>query len=254
MKVLFLGDVVGSASCDYLRTAIPRFKKENVVDAVIVNGENSAEGNGMLPFSVNHIFSSGADVITSGNHALRRKEIFKTLETTPALIRPANYHSSAPGNGFYILDKVRFKLCVINLQGRVYMDTYGNPFDVVDEILKNVDTKNIIVDFHAEATAEKIALGRYLDGRVSAVIGTHTHVQTNDARVFPGGTAYITDAGMCGGSDSILGVKAELSIKKFRTGLPVRFENDKDNISAEGVLIEINEKTGKALSIETVYI
>lgn len=252
MNILFIGDIVGSAGCEYLREVLPQYKRQRNIDIVIANGENSAEGNGMLPYSVKHILDSGADIITSGNHALRRREIFDTLDSDVPIIRPANLHPSAPGNGYYVLDKMMYKVCVINLQGTVYMDSYQNPFERVDQILKKVDTKNIIVDFHAEATAEKIALGRYLDGKVSAVIGTHTHVQTNDAKIFQNGTGYISDAGMCGGEDSVLGVKAELSIQKFRTNLPVRFENDKNNIAVNGVFLKINEKTGKTLEIETI--
>ena len=252
MKILFVGDIVGSAGCDHLRQVLPQYKKEKNIDIIIANGENSAEGNGMLPHSINHILDSGVDIVTSGNHALRRREIFDVLDTDIPLIRPANLHYSAPGRGYYILDKMKYKICVVNLQGTVYMESYQNPFERIDQILKEVDTKNIIVDFHAEATAEKIAFARYLDGKVSAVIGTHTHVQTNDARIFENGTGYITDAGMCGGENSVLGVKSELSIQKFRTNLPVRFENDKYNIVLNGVFLEIDEKTGKTISIEAI--
>ncbi|MEG1448847.1 MAG: TIGR00282 family metallophosphoesterase [Oscillospiraceae bacterium] len=254
MKVLFIGDIVGSSGCDHLRQVLPQFKREKDIDIIIANGENSAEGNGMLPHSIKHILDSGVDVVTSGNHALRRREIFETLDSDLPLIRPANLHYSAPGRGYYIIDKMKYRLCVINLQGTVYMDSYQNPFERVDQILEDVDTPNIIVDFHAEATAEKIAFGKYLDGRVSAVVGTHTHVQTNDARIFEKGTGYITDVGMCGGANSVLGVRAEISIQKFRTNLPVRFENDKNNIVLNGVYLEIDEKTGKTTKIETVNI
>lgn len=251
MKVLFLGDVVGQAGCKYIREKLPDVKHKNSIDIVIANGENSAEGNGILPHSANHLLDSGIDVLTTGNHALRRKEIFDFLDNPEEpIIRPANFHCSAAGKGYYILDKMKYSLCIINLQGTVYMDTYKNPFECVDSILKKIDTPNIIVDFHAEATAEKLAMGHYLDGKVSAVLGTHTHVQTNDCRIFKKGTGYITDAGMCGGTESILGVKAEISIHKFRTNLPVRFENDKENIRCNGVLMEINEKTGKMVSME----
>jgi metallophosphoesterase (TIGR00282 family) len=251
MKVFFIGDVVGQSGCKYIREKLPELKRKNNIDIVIANGENSAEGNGILPHSANHLLSSGIDVLTTGNHALRRKEIFEVMddENYP-IIRPANFHFSAPGRGYYILDKMKYSLCIINLQGTVYMDTYKNPFECVDSILKKVDTPNIIVDFHAEATAEKLALGHYLDGKVSAVLGTHTHVQTNDCRLFENGTAYITDVGMCGGKDSILGVKAEISVQKFRTNMPIRFENDKENIRCNGVLMDIDEKTGKTSSIK----
>ena len=254
MKVLFIGDIVGSAGCEYVRKVVPQYKKDHNIDIVIANGENSAEGNGMLPHSVKNIFDSGVDLITSGNHALRRREIFEVLESDVPLIRPANFHPTAPGKGYDVIDKIKYSLCVINLQGNTYMDTYQNAFEKIDEILEKVDTKNIIVDFHAEATAEKIAFGRYLDGRVSAVFGTHTHVQTNDARIFENGTGYITDAGMCGGADSVLGVRVELSIQKFKTNLPVRFDNDKHNCRLSGVVIEIDESTGKTTKISPINI
>lgn len=252
MVVLALGDVVGEAGCEHVRKKLPELKSKYGVDIVMVNGENSAEGNGMTPFSVQHLFDSGADVITSGNHALRRRQIYDVLDKKCGLIRPANYHESAPGVGMYLYDNCRFQLCVINLQGVVYLQSLRSPFECIDELLKKVDTPNILVDFHAEATAEKICLAHYLDGRVSAVVGTHTHVPTADARVLPGGTGYMTDIGMCGGLGSVLGVKSEDAVHRMRTGLPTRFNNDDKDIRLSGAVLTIDHTTGRCTGIETI--
>ncbi len=255
MKLLFLGDIVGKGGCEAVKRLIPDFKFKNKIDVVIANGENSAEGNGILPSSADEILSSSVDLITTGNHVLRRREIYDMLDDENSLIlRPDNYHEDAPGRGVITLDFLKYKLCVINLLGNVYMDYVKNPFEHIDKILENVDTKNIILDFHCEATSEKLAMGHYLRGRVSAVFGTHTHVPTADERIFPEGTAYITDVGMCGGENSILGVKAENVLRRFRTNLPTRFESDKENCTINGVLVEINTDTGKAVSIERVLL
>jgi len=254
MKLLFFGDIVGQMGRDFLQEKLPGLKRYYQADVVVANGENSAEGNGILPASARQLFDSGVDVITTGNHALQRREIYDLLEERQGVIRPANFHPSAPGAGVYTLDMLRYQLCVINLQGVSYLEPNRNPFDTIDEILAKVDTPNILVDFHAEATAEKLALGYYLDGRVSAVFGTHTHVQTADERIMPKGTAYITDAGMCGGFHSALGVRIDLSIQRFRTGLPTRFENAKETPVLWGVFTEIDERTGRAQAIERVDI
>lgn len=252
MNVLFLGDVVGQAGCDRVRELLPGLRQKLSAGIVIINGENSAEGNGITPHSAQHLFDSGADVITTGNHSLRRREIYDRLDEKNGIIRPANFHSSAPGAGFFLLDNPAFPLAIVNLQGRVYLDqTVDSPFDTADALLANISCPNIIVDFHAEATAEKLALGHYLDGRVSAVIGTHTHVQTADERLLPGGTAYITDAGMCGGKNSILGVTRGPAIERLRTGLPTRFQNDRDDICINGVLLEFGG-AGRIIKISRV--
>lgn len=254
MKVLFLGDVVGSSGCKFVAKHLNSLKKMYGVDACIINGENSAEGNGITPDSAKMLFDAGADVITTGNHVLRRREIYPVLEQEEGIIRPANYHESAPGCGVYVLDKLRWQLCVINLQGQMGMDLCENPFHKIDEILKNVHTKNIFVDFHAEMTSEKKAMGYYLDGRVSAVVGTHTHVQTADERILPNSTAYITDAGMCGGKNSVLGVKKEIILRKFITNLPERFEYDHEDMELNAVLITIDQASGKAQAIERICV
>ncbi len=253
MRVLILGDVVGSGGCEKIAKVLPNYKSQKKIDIVIANGENSAEGNGITPASSDDLLSSGVDVITTGNHVLRRREIYDYLdrENYP-IIRPANYDESAPGKGYYILDMLRYKLCVINLQGRVFMPPIDSPFQAVDQIISQVSTPNIIVDFHGEATSEKISLGRYLDGRVSAVVGTHTHVQTADEQIFPGGTGYITDLGMCGSSNSILGVKCEQVIYKIKTNLPTKLDSVKEDCVLHGVLLEIDDKSGKCTQIERV--
>lgn len=253
MNLLVLGDVVGDAGCAHVRKLLPQLKEKYAVDVVVANGENSAQGNGILPGSAKHLFDSGVDVITTGNHALRRKEIGDVFERRDGLIRPANYHPTAPGEGYYILDKLKYKLCVINLQGVVYLQPNRNPFDCVDEILEAVNTPFVLVDFHAEATAEKLCMGYYLDGRVSAVVGTHTHVPTADARILPGGTGYVTDIGMCGGLNSVLGVRAELAVRRMRTNLPIRFEQDREDIRLSGVVLELDDQTGRCVRIESLF-
>ena len=176
------------------------------------------------------------------------------LEEEKGILRPANYHPSVPGSGMFVLDCLRWQLCVINLQGQMAMDNCANPFETVDRLLQKAGTKNILVDLHAEMTSEKKAMGYYLDGRVSAVVGTHTHVQTADERVLPKGTAYITDAGMCGGKNSVLGVKQEIIIKKFIDNMPARFEYDPKEIELNGVVISVDQSTGKAQSIQRVSV
>ena len=245
MRILAVGDVVGKAGCEFFRFQISRLRQEYALDMVIVNGENSAEGNGITTPSAKLLFSSGADVITTGNHALRRKECYDIYERRDGVIRPANFHPDAPGEGYYIFDAFPHSVAVINLLGQVYMDAVESPFDCVDRILEKIDTPIILVDFHAEATAEKIAMAYHLDGRVSAVFGTHTHVQTADEAIFPKGTGYITDLGMTGPIHSVLGVKPEIALYKMRTHLPVRFENGTDPCKLGGVIFEIDEKNGK---------
>lgn len=256
MNILAIGDVVGTNGCEFLRRTLPAFKRHNGIDLCIVNGENSAQGNGILPQSAEHILTSGADIITTGNHALRRFEIYNKFdEEGYPLIRPANFYRTAPGKGYYIIDKGFIKIAVINLMGVVYLENNENPFDCIDRILDEVsDCRIKIVDFHAEASAEKRAMGFYLDGRVSALFGTHTHVQTNDAQVLPNGTGYITDIGMTGPIQSVLGVTPSLAIEKIKTNLPVRFENPDGECKMEGCIFEIDNKTGKTLSAETVSI
>ena len=252
MIVLFLGDVVGQPGCDYVREKLPLLKKRYGVHVTIANGENSAEGNGMTPHSLRHLQDSGVDVITSGNHALRRREAYEALERREGVLRPANFHPTAPGTGVYLYDDPRNRLLVVNLQGTAYLEAHSNPFDCADELLAAAQTPCILVDFHAEATAEKVCMGYHLDGKVSAVIGTHTHVPTADADILPGGTGYITDVGMCGGLRSALGVKAGAALAKLRTGLPARFETDPDDVRICAAVLEIDNSSGKCMGIEGV--
>lgn len=255
MKVLTIGDIVSRQGCDYLRQELPKLKKELEADLVIVNGENSALGNGILPQSADFILDSGADVITLGNHSLKRREIYDYLDGNHPVIRPANYHSSAPGKGYIIVDKGYCRAAVINLQGIVYLDSIENPFSVIDGIIdeiRNQGIKIIIIDFHAEATSEKRAMGFYLDGRISALFGTHTHTQTSDNQILPCGTGYITDIGMTGPYYSVLGVSPECIIEKLKTGLPVKFKNDDGPCVMEGCLFEIDNKTGKTLDTRLI--
>ena len=256
MKILCIGDVVGSKGCAFVREKLPSLKKFYQVDAVICNGENSADGNGVLPASADSLFASGVDVITLGNHSFRRKEIYPYLEESPFIIRPINYpEATTPGVGKCVLDLGRVQITVINLMGNVYFGENLNcPFETMDKVLKNVDTKITVVDFHAEATGEKGALAHYLDGRVSAVFGTHTHVQTADEQILPKGTGFITDAGMTGPINSVLGIKSELIIEKLKCKLPVRFEVAQNPYKLDAVLFDIDDSSGKCVNVQRISV
>lgn len=256
MRILFIGDVVSAVGVEKLTRTLPRFKKEHGVDVVIVNGENAAVGNGLLPASADLLFAAGADCITGGNHTFRRRELYDYLDASPYCLRPANYRDDAPGKGFCVVDKGFVRVGVVNIMGTVFMEPLENPFDCADRTLSALkdEADFTVVDFHAEATAEKRALGFYLDGRAAAVVGTHTHVQTADEQILPHGTAYITDLGMTGPVQSVLGVTPELAIEKMRTNLPVRFQNPDGECRMQGMLVEIDKKTGKALRAERVSI
>ncbi len=252
MKILCIGDVVGSIGCEFLRKTLPKFKKLKGIDFVICNGENSSDGNGILPTSADYLFKSGVDVLTLGNHAFQRKEIYNFLDEEETIIRPCNFPSpSTPGRGYCTVDLGRTSVTVINLMGQEFIDIrVDNPYYAIDEILKKVESKIIIVDMHAETTSEKKAMGYYLDGRVSAFYGTHTHVQTADECVLKGGTGYITDVGMTGPVESVLGVKKEIIINRFKTKLPERFEYADGECMLNCVLFDIDGKTGKTISVE----
>lgn len=251
MNVLAIGDIVGSVGCKFLRKKLPLIKKNEKIDLVIANGENSADGNGITPSSADFIFSSGVDVITAGNHTFRRRECYDTFDTNPFLIRPANYpDATTPGRGYMIFDFGRTQAAVINLMGCMYMEPLDDPYTTVDKILKKLETKIVILDFHAEATAEKLALAYYLDGKISAMFGTHTHVQTSDERILPNGTGYITDVGMTGPYESVLGVKPELAIKKFKEKMPVRFEISDGKCRLDCIKFTIDDKTGKTTELK----
>lgn len=253
MKIIFVGDIVSSQGCEYLRKTLPNLKKEYGADIVIANGENSAVGNGITPKSAQHIFTSGVDVITLGNHTLKRPEICDYLDENEFIIRPYNYHSSASGRGIALLDKGYIQVAVINMQGTVYLDNNDNPFYAMDEAIeeaKKMGARIIVADFHAEASSEKRAMGFYTDGRLSAIVGTHTHVQTSDEQILPNGTAYMTDLGMTGPYYSVLGITPDRAIQKMKTNLPVRFATEDGKCTIEGCIVEIDNKTGKATSIE----
>ena len=256
IKILCVGDVVGTGGCEFLRKKLADFKRENNIDVCIVNGENSAVGNGMLPQSCNSIFTSGADFITGGNHSFKRREIYEYLDSADSVIRPANFGDGVWGKGYGIIDKGAFRVGVINLLGRVWLEGHSDPFETAEKIIDELkkETKIIIVDFHAEATAEKKALGYFLDGKVSAVFGTHTHIQTSDAQIMTNGTGYITDLGMTGPEESVLGVKKEIIIEKFRKGFAPMFENADTPCFMQGCVFTIDRDTGKTVEATPVTV
>jgi len=263
MQILFIGDIFGNAGRKIVRDHMPHLVETHKVDLVIANAENAAGGFGLTPSIAEDLFELGCDVLTTGNHIWDKREImdyFKSANgnaNSPArrVLRPANYAEGVPGVGVFE-GKTRNgqSYAVINLQGRVFMHNADDPFRKVDDLLRQITSKVIIVDLHAEATSEKIAMGWYLDGRVTAVLGTHTHVPTADTRVLPNGTAYQTDVGMSGPFDSVIGVQKEQVLQRFLTGLPGRFEAAKGDPRLCGVLIECNEETGKASSIQRLML
>ncbi len=252
MNILCIGDVVGSAGCQFLRERLPGLKKLKGVDLVIANGENSAEGNGITPISLHHLLDSGVDVVTTGNHSFRRKESFELYDSCETLLRPANFPSAAPGRGLCVVDLGKARVAVINLIGTVYLESMRSPFETLDELLKTPDLPRLcVVDLHAEATGEKRAMGFYADGRVTGVFGTHTHVQTADECVLPKGTGYLTDVGMVGPIQSVLGVKPECIIYKMTTKMPTRFEQMKEGpCHMDCVLFTADEKTGLCTGVD----
>ena len=253
-KVLCVGDVVGNPGMDRVRRSLRYLKRKTEADFVIVNGENAAVV-GMTPNQAEDIFDAGADVITMGNHTFAKREIADYMDECHRILRPANYAPQTPGVGYGIYDTIAGPVAVIDLQGRVNMDyTPDNPFLAVEKILKKLDTKLIFVELHAEATSEKLAMGYMLDGRVSAVWGTHTHVPTADAQVLPKGTGYVTDLGMTGPLHSVLGIKPELSIAKFRGDLPERYRWAEGPTKMEAVLFTVDTATGRCKAAERVDI
>ncbi len=253
MKLLMIGDVVGDVGCQFLQKKLPALRRELGADLVVVNGENSANGNGITAFSAKQIFQAGADLITTGNHAFQRRDQLHIYEEE-RILRPANYSDACPGKGVGVIDCGACQVAVVNLSGVLFLDHLDNPFDTADRLLAQIDTPNIIVDFHAEATSEKRAMGFWLAGRVTAVIGTHTHVQTADACILSEHTGYLTDAGMTGVEDSVLGVKKEIAIDRLRLHLPQRFEEAQGDCFLNGVLVEFQEKCGKCTKITPVIV
>ena len=256
MNILFVGDVFGRPGRECVKKLVPKIRQEFSIDFVVINAENSAGGLGATPDTLRELVNAGAHAMTMGNHTWRKKELIRAIDQFQTLIRPANYPKSAPGKGSVVVTGAKgARLGVLNLIGRVYMDPVDCPFErgaeEVERLRKEADA--VLVDFHAEATAEKVAMGWHLDGKASAVVGTHTHVQTADERILPKGTAYITDVGMTGPQDSVIGVRVDIIVPKFLDGLPREFEAAKERPALCGVVINLDEACGKARGIQRVY-
>jgi len=257
VRVLFVGDVVGRPGRDAVESLLPRLREELDVDACVVNGENVANGVGITPRLADRLLAAGADAITLGNHAWRRDEIGPYLATSTSVVRPANFQADAPGRGLtVVLARDGTRVAVLNLLGSLYLEPAHSMWELVDALVDEAlaETPVVVVDVHAEATSEKVALALWLDGRVTAVLGTHTHVQTADARVLPGGTAALTDVGMTGPHDSVIGVEAALAIRRMRTGMPVRFETASAGVRLEGAVVTCDPATGRASAIEPLRV
>ena len=250
MRILVIGDIIGKPGRKAVKEILPGLCDEHNIDIVVGNGENAAGGLGLTPSTAEELFDSGIDVITTGNHIWAYNEIIPCLDSELAILRPLNYPPMNPGRGYLLINNV----LIINLVGRVFMSHVDCPFRTMDQLLPEFEHKSIpiIVDFHAEATSEKVAMGRYLDGRVSAVLGTHTHVGTTDAHILPGGTAYVTDIGMVGPIDSVIGDDPDSVINRFLTQIPSRLSVGKGKVSFDAILVEVDEKTGKAVDIKRI--
>ena len=259
MRLLAVGDVCGSIGCDAIKRILPRLKKSKNIDMVVINGENSADGNGITPESADFLFACGADVITGGNHSFRRKQIYDYLDQNEFLLRPYNLPEAENGKGICFVDLGYVTAAVINLSGKIYLEKLGAscPFKAADELIekaRDAGAKIIAVDFHAEATSEKRALALYLDGKISAFFGTHTHVQTADEQILGGGTGYITDLGMTGPINSVLGVKSEIIINRLKDGDPSKFELADGECMLCGCIFDIDTKNGRTVGIERIAI
>ena len=250
MRILAIGDIIGKPGRKAVEEILPGLYSEYNIDLVIGNGENVAGGLGVTPSTACELFDSGIDVITTGNHIWAHKEIIPDLDSELALLRPLNYPPTNPGRGYLLKNNV----LLVNLVGRVFIGNFDCPFRAMDQLLAEFEHKSIpiIVDFHAEATSEKVAMGKYLDGRVSAVLGTHTHVGTIDAHILPGGTAYVTDIGMVGPIDSVIGVDPDSAINGFLTQIPRRLSAGKGKANFDAILVEVDENTGKAVDIQRI--
>ena len=253
MKLLFIGDVVGKPGRRGLARALPGLRERHSPDLVVANGENSAGGLGVTEKTAREMTEAGVDVITTGNHVFHHRDSYSFIESAERVLRPANYMHSNPGRGHVVVEAAGMRVAVINLSGALYLKVARSPFPEIDSLLERLEGEAdaVMVDFHAELTSEKMAMGWHLDGRAAAVLGTHTHVPTADARVLPGGTAYITDVGMTGARDSVIGVKTELALEAFRTMMPVKFESSDRNVWVMGAVVEIGAD-GRATSIEQV--
>lgn len=255
LKILVIGDIVGNSGRMVVKKLLPQFLNEHNLDMIIANGENAAGGNGITKEIAEELFSCNINVLTMGNHVWDKKEILSFIDSQPNLIRPANYPSGTPGKGYTVYTlKNNIKVGVVNISGVVFLPPLTSPFLIIDKLiaqLKN-ECQIIIVDFHAEATSEKVAMGWYLDGKVTAVLGTHTHIQTADERILPGGTGYITDLGMTGPRDSVLGIKKEIAINKFLTQMPIKFETATGVGQLNGVILTVNPENGFTTSITRI--
>jgi len=257
-RILFIGDVIGRPGRFAISSILPKLREQlgargRVPLLIIANGENLAGGSGITEETATELFSDGVDLLTTGNHVWDRKEILNYISSDERILRPANYPQTAPGRGYVVFEsEENIPVAILNLSGRVFMEPLDNPFTTAKNIIPELrkEANIIVLDFHAEATSEKIAMGWYLDGQVSAVIGTHTHVQTADETILPNHTAYITDVGMTGPINSVIGVKKEMVIRKFLTQMPVRFEVAKGDVMLSAVVIDVDSATGKATSIE----
>jgi metallophosphoesterase (TIGR00282 family) len=252
---LFIADVVGQPGRRAVKELVPRIRQERHLDLVVANGENSAGGSGITPQTAEELFTSGVDIITCGDHLWDQKDVIQLLDNEPRFVRPLNYPPDTPGQGSVLFNRVgRPPVAIINLQGRTFMPPLENPFHAVLAEVERLrkSTGIILVDFHAEATSEKLAIARLLDGRVSAVIGTHTHVQTADEQIFPGGTAFLCDAGFTGPHDSVIGREIAPIIKRFMTNMPQKFDVAKGRILLQGAILEIDDNSGQAITIQRV--
>jgi 2',3'-cyclic-nucleotide 2'-phosphodiesterase len=253
MKVLFIGDVVGRPGRRGLEAAMPELREQHAPQLVIVNGENSAGGIGITEKTAEALFAAGADVITTGNHVYRHREVYGYLNRSDRVVRPANYPYANPGRGYTVVEAGGQRVGIINLSGAVGLTVARSPFHEADSILEKIECDFAIVDFHAEVTSEKVAMGWHLDGRVAAVLGTHTHVPTADARVLPQGTAFICDVGMTGSRASVLGVKPDLVLESLITQMPIKFETAEDDVWVMGAVVDVGDD-GVARSIEQVLV
>jgi 2',3'-cyclic-nucleotide 2'-phosphodiesterase len=253
MRVLFIGDVVGGPGRRGLNATMPGLRERYAPDLVVVNGENSAGGMGITEKTAKALFDAGTDVITTGNHVYRHREVYGFLNRSDRVVRPANYPYANPGRGYTVVEVGGRRVGVINLSGAIGLKVARSPFHEVDNILEKIECDFALVDFHAEVTSEKVAMGWHLDGRIAAVLGTHTHVPTADARVLPQGTAFISDVGMTGSRTSVLGVKPELILESMITQMPVKFETAEEDVWVMGAVVEVNDQ-GLADSIESVMV
>jgi 2',3'-cyclic-nucleotide 2'-phosphodiesterase len=255
VRVLFIGDVVGKPGREGLAATMPALRDEHLPDLVVVNGENVAGGVGVTEQTAADLFDAGADAITLGNHTYRHRDAYDFIAREPRVVRPANFPAANPGRGHMIVEAARMRVAVVSLSGALHLTVERSPFPAVDELLAELDGRAdaVLVDFHAEVTSEKVAMGWHLDGRVAAVLGTHTHVPTADARVLPGGTAFVTDVGMTGSRAGVLGVRREQAVESFRTQMPIRFDTAEEDVWVMGAAIEIRDD-GLASSVQQIMV